>query len=211
MSATRVLLLDDHHIVREGVRALLDKTQDIEVVAEAGSVAEALATEETVDIIVSDLVLPDERGADVVRRVGQAHPDASIVVLSMIDDPTDVQMCLAAGARGYLLKEAASTELVDAIRRVAAGDEYVQPALGAALARWRQAPGHVHSRIASSLTAREVEILRLIARGHTNAEVAKMLFVSVRTVENHRANVMRKLGVKTRAELVRYAADNELS
>ena len=207
MSATRVMLLDDHHIVREGLRALLEKAGDIEVVAEAASVAEAVRSDETVHVIVADLILPDERGADVVRRVGEAHPDAAILMLSMVDDPTDVQMCLSAGARGYLLKEAASTELVEAIRRVAAGDEYVQPALGAALARWREAPGRVGSRTSSSPTPREVEVLRLIAVGHTNAEVAKMLFVSVRTVESHRASVMRRLGLKTRAELVRYASD----
>ena len=205
MSRIAVMLMDDHAVVREGLRALLERTGDIEVVAEAASVAEAVRTDETVHVIVADLVLPDGRGADVVRRLGEAHPDAAIVVLSMVDDLTEVQICLAAGAHGYLLKATASAELVAAIRRVAAGEEYMQPALGARLARWREAPTRPRSPAASSLTPREVEVMHLIAAGHTNAEAAKMLFVSVRTVENHRASVMRKLGVHKSSNLVRIA------
>jgi two-component system response regulator NreC len=156
-------------------------------------------------VIVADLVLPDERGADVVRRLKARHPDAAILVLTMVDNPTDVQLCLAAGARGYLLKETASTELVDAVRKVAGGEDYLQPSLGAAIAKWHETPGRVHARAVDDLTPREREVLRLIALGHTNAEIATMLFVSVRTVENHRASVLRKLGLHTRAELVRHA------
>ena len=202
-----VLLMDDHVIVREGLRALLEKQDDMEVLAEAGSVGEAVSLEVRPDVVVADLVLPDDRGADVVKRLRDRYADAGILVLTMVDNPTDVQLCLAAGARGYLLKETASTELVDAVRRVASGDDYVQPALGAALARWRDAPGRVHARALDDLTQREGEVLRLIALGHTNAEIAQMLSVSVRTVENHRASVMRKLGLHTRAELVRHATD----
>jgi len=205
--AISVLLMDDHVIVREGLRALLEKQEDMEVLAEAGSVGEAVSLEVAPDVVVADLVLPDDRGADVVKRLRDRYADAGILVLTMVDNPTDVQRCLAAGARGYLLKETASTELVDAVRRVASGDDYVQPALGAALARWRDAPGRVHARAIDDLTHREGEVLRLIALGHTNAEVAQMLSVSVRTVENHRASVMRKLGLHTRAELVRHATD----
>ncbi len=206
----RILLMDDHVVVREGLRALLERTDDIEVAAEASSVGEAISLDVAPDVIVADLVLPDERGSEVVRRLVERYPEASVLVLSMVDNPTDVQMCLAAGAKGYLLKETASTELVDAIRKVAGGADYVQPALGAALARWRDAPGKVHARAVGDLTPREREILRLIALGHTNAEIAKMLYVSVRTVENHRASVMRKLGMRTRAELVRHASDSGL-
>lgn len=204
------MLLDDHAVVREGLRALLDRHDDIAIVAEAGSVADAEAVEAAPEVIVADLVLPDDRGADVVRRLVARFPDARILVLSMVDNPTDVQMCLAAGAKGYLLKEAASTELVDAIRQVASGQEYLQPALGAALLRWREAPGRVHARATDNLTPRETEVLRLIALGHTNAEVAKMLFLSERTVENHRASVMRKIGAKSRADLVRHATETGL-
>jgi two-component system response regulator NreC len=200
-----VLLMDDHVVVREGLRALLERQDDIDVVAEAGSVTEAVESDAHPDVVVADLVLPDDRGADVVRRLRERHPDAAILVLTMVDNPTDVQLCLAAGARGYLLKETASTELVDAVRRVAAGADYLQPSLGAALAKWREAPGRVHARAIDELTPREREVLRLIALGHTNAEIATMLYVSVRTVENHRASVLRKLGLRTRAELVRHA------
>ena len=200
-----VLLIDDHVVVREGLRALLERQEGVTVVAEAGSVDDAVALDVRADVVVADLMLPDERGAEVVRRIKQRHPDAAVLVLTMVDNPTDVQMCLAAGASGYLLKETASTELVDAVRRVAAGSDYLQPSLGAALARWRDTPGRVRARAIDDLSEREREVLRLIALGHTNAEIASMLFVSVRTVENHRASVMRKLGLRTRAELVRHA------
>jgi two-component system response regulator NreC len=200
-----VLLIDDHVVVREGLRALLERQEGVTVVAEAGSVDDAVALDIRADVVVADLMLPDERGAEVVRRIKQRHPDAAVLVLTMVDNPTDVQMCLAAGASGYLLKETASTELVDAVRRVAAGSDYLQPSLGAALARWRDTPGRVRARAIDDLSEREREVLRLIALGHTNAEIASMLFVSVRTVENHRASVMRKLGLRTRAELVRHA------
>jgi len=116
-----VLLMDDHVVVREGLRALLERQQDIHVLAEAGSVAEALEADVDPDVVVADLVLPDDRGADVVRRLRERYADSAILVLTMVDNPTDVQLCLAAGARGYVLKETASTELVDAVRKVAGG------------------------------------------------------------------------------------------
>jgi len=175
--------------------------------AEASTVAEAVALDVDPDVVVADLMLPDERGVEVVRRLKQRHDKAAILVLTMVDNPTDVQQCLAAGARGYLLKETASSELVDAVRKVAGGEDYLQPSLGAALAKWQESPGRVRARAVDDLTPREREVLRLIALGHTNTEIATMLYVSVRTVENHRAGVMRKLGLRTRAELVRHAAE----
>lgn len=202
-----VLLMDDHVVVREGLRALLERQDDIEVMAEASTVAEAVALDVDPDVVVADLMLPDERGVEVVRRLRQRHDKAAILVLTMVDNPTDVQQCLAAGARGYLLKETASSELVDAVRKVAGGEEYLQPSLGASLAKWKESPGRVRTRAVDDLTPREREVLRLIALGHTNTEIATMLYVSVRTVENHRAGVMRKLGLRTRAELVRHAAE----
>ena len=200
-----VMLMDDHNVVREGLRALLERQTDVRVIAEAGTVAEAEAVEADPDVIVADLVLPDDRGADVVRRLGERFPRSAILVLTMVDNPTDVQLCLAAGAKGYLLKEAAGAELTDAVRAVAQGREYLQPALGAALARWREVPGKARTRATVDLSERERQVLRLIALGHTNAEIARLLFLSVRTVENHRASLMHKLGVKTRADLVRLA------
>ena len=201
----QVMLMDDHNVVREGLRALLERQADIRVIAEAGTVAEAEAAEADPDVIVADLVLPDDRGADVVRRLRERFPRSAVLVLTMVDNPTDVQLCLAAGAKGYLLKEAAGAELTDAVRAVAQGQEYLQPALGAALARWREVPSKTRTRGSVDLSDREREVLRLIALGHTNAEIARMLFLSVRTVENHRASLMHKLGVKTRADLVRHA------
>jgi two-component system response regulator NreC len=205
-----VLLMDDHVVVREGLRALLERQDDIDVMGEASTVAEAVAMDGDPDVVVADLMLPDERGAEVVRRLKQRHGNAAILVLTMVDNPTDVQLCLAAGARGYLLKETASSELVEAVRKVAGGEDYLQPSLGAALAKWKDAPGRVSARSIDDLTPREREVLRLIALGHTNSEIASMLFVSVRTVENHRAGVMRKLGLRTRAELVRHATGTGL-
>lgn len=202
-----VLLMDDHVVVREGLRALLERQDDIDVMAEASTVAEAVALDVDPDVVVADLMLPDERGVEVVRRLKQRHQNAAILVLTMVDNPTDVQQCLAAGARGYLLKETAGSELVDAVRKVAGGEDYLQPSLGAALAKWKESPGRVRARAVDDLTPREREVLRLIALGHTNSEIASMLYVSVRTVENHRAGVMRKLGLRTRAELVRHAAE----
>jgi len=200
-----VLLMDDHTVVREGLRALLEREEDIDVVAEASTVGEAEEVEVRPDVIVADLVLPDERGADVVRRLKHRHPHSSVLVLTMVDNPTDVQRCLAEGAGGYLLKGSASTELVQAVRTVARGEDYLQPSLSAALARWREASTRVHAGAPGDLTPRERDVLRLIALGHTNAEIATMLYVSVRTVENHRSSLMRKLGFRTRAELVRHA------
>lgn len=203
----QVLLMDDHVVVREGLRALLERQDDIDVMAEASSVAEAVALDVEPDVIVADLMLPDERGVEVVRRLKERYQKAAILVLTMVDNPTDVQQCLAAGARGYLLKETAGSELVDAVRKVAGGEDYLQPSLGAALAKWKESPGRVRARAVDDLTPREREVLRLIALGHTNTEIATMLYVSVRTVENHRAGVMRKLGLRSRAELVRHAAE----
>jgi two-component system response regulator NreC len=128
----------------------------------------------------------------------------------MVDSPADVRLAFAAGARGYLLKEAASAELVQAVRRVAAGEDYLQPAMGAAMAASRRTPPRAHAATAEALSGREREVLRLVALGHTNAEIAQMLFVSVRTVESHRASLQRKVGVRSRAELVRFAREHTL-
>jgi two-component system, NarL family, response regulator NreC len=165
-----------------------------------------VASDAEPDVVICDLVLPDGRGAEVVLAARERFPDAAVMVLTMVDDPADVQQAFAAGARGYLLKEAASSELVDAIRKVVAGEEYLQPAMGAALATLRQGTTRAHASARARLSPREREVLRLIALGHTNAEIAELLFLSLRTVESHRANVLAKLRLRTRAELVRYAA-----
>lgn len=202
-----VVLMDDHRMVREGFRALLEREEDIEILAEASTVEQAVSLSLNPNVIVADLLLEDDRGADVVRRLREAHPDAEILVLTMVDNPTDVQLCFAAGARGYLLKDTAAAQLVDAVRKVAGHSDYLQPSLGAALATWREVPGRVRTRAVVDLTDREREVLRLIALGHTNAEIAKIASISVRTVENHRASIQRKLAIGSRAELVRRAGE----
>jgi two-component system response regulator NreC len=206
-SPVRLLLLDDHALMREGLRALLNREDDLEVVAEASGLDEALAAGADPDVIVADLVLSDARGAEVVAGLHARYPDAQILVLTMVDNPADVHLTFAAGARGYLLKEAASTELADAIRKVADGQDYLQPAMGAAMAAMRPVPEVAHASADVGLSGREVEVLKLIALGHTNAEIAAILHVSLRTVEHHRASILRKLGARTRAELVRYASE----
>jgi two-component system response regulator NreC len=128
----------------------------------------------------------------------------------MVDNPTDVHLTFAAGARGYLLKEAASSELSEAIRRVASGRDYLQPAMGAAIAAMRSVPEMAHASATNPLTDRETEVLRYIALGHTNAEIGSILHVATRTVEHHRSAIMHKLGLRTRAELVRYASERGL-
>jgi len=201
----RVVLVDDHAILRSGLRKVLEAEADIEVVGEAESaeraVFEALSTKP--DVVVMDVVMPGMSGIDGTPAVLQAAPGVKVLVLSMQDDPRYVREAFAVGAAGYVLKEAADTEVVAAIRAVAAGERYVHPALGAKLVA---AEADDRRRAAQDpLSEREREVLRLLALGHTNQEIAKQLYISVRTAETHRAHIMRKLGLSSRAELVRYA------
>jgi two-component system response regulator NreC len=201
----RVLIADDHALVRSGLRMLLESEGDFEVVAEAGTADEAVraARLEKPDVVLLDVVMPGRSGLDALAEVLEAAPEAKVLVLSMQDDPRYVREAFAAGASGYLLKEAADAELVAALREVAAGSHYVHPALGARIAA---ADAAAQAKAASDpLSDREREVLRLLALGHTNQEIAKMLFISVRTAETHRAHIMQKLRLSTRAELVRYA------
>ena len=206
----RVVLVDDHAILRSGLRRVLDAEADIEVVGEAESaeraVFEALANKP--DVVVMDLVMPGKSGIEGMPAVFQAAPDVRVLVLSMQDDPRYVREAFEAGAAGYVLKEAADTEVVGALRAVAAGERYVHPTLGARLVA---AEAEERKRAeADPLSEREREVLRLLALGHTNQEIAKMLYISVRTAETHRAHIMQKLRLSSRAELVRYALENGL-
>jgi DNA-binding NarL/FixJ family response regulator len=205
-----VLLVDDHAVVRAGIRMLLESQSGVEVVAEASSAEEALALglDRDPDVIVTDLSMAGLRGASVVEAFAGRFPDALIQVLSMVDSPTDVRRALDAGARGYILKGAAAAELPDAIARILKGEPYVQPALGALLASHGSRDASYADPVAA-LTEREREVLKLLALGHTNPEIASRLFLSPRTVESHRANIQRKLGVRSRADLVRAAAEIE--
>ena len=201
----RVLIVDDHAVVRAGLRLLLDAEDDIETVGEAGDAREAIfeARSTKPDVVLMDVVLGDKSGIDVTPEVIHEQPQARVLVLSMQDDPRYVREAFAAGAHGYVLKEAADTELVRAVREVARGGSYVHPALGARMAAADAAAADAAEQ--DPLSDREREVLRLLALGHTNQEIAQMLFISVRTAETHRAHIMQKLRLETRAELVRYA------
>jgi two-component system response regulator NreC len=204
-----VLIVDDHAVVRSGLRRLLEQ-EGFEVVAEAGDMRNAVfeARVHKPDVILMDVVMPGQSGIEATPAVLKEAPDAKVLVLSMQDDPRYVREAFDAGASGYVLKEAADTELVQAIREVAGGGRYVHPALGA---RMITAAAEERRRAEEDpLSDREREVLRLLALGHTNQEIAKMLYISVRTAETHRAHIMQKLRLTTRAELVRYALDQGL-
>jgi len=202
----RIVLADDHIVVRSGLRLLLDAEADFEVVAEAGDVESArrYVRGHHPAVLVLDLNMPGGSSLDAIPAIREESPATEIVVLTMQEEPAFARRALGAGALAYVLKEAADDELVQAVRRAATGQTYLNPRLGARLAA-EPVPGPP-----DDLSEREVDVLRLIALGHTNAEIAEQLFLSVRTVETHRAHIQQKLRRSTRAELVRYALDRGL-
>jgi two-component system, NarL family, response regulator NreC len=203
----RILIVDDHAVVRSGLKLLLEGQADMEVVGEAGDARMAVfeARAHKPDVILMDVVMPAGSGIEATPAVLKEAPDAKVLILSMQDDPAYVREAFAVGASGYVLKEAADSELVAAVRDVASGNHYVHPALGARLVA---AEADDRARAAEDpLSEREHEILRLLALGHTNQEIASELYLSVRTVETHRAHIMQKLRISTRAELVRFALE----
>lgn len=204
----RIALCDDHAVVRSGLRHILEAETDLEVVAEAGTAEEAVqvARDSQPDVFVMDIGLPDRNGIAATADVCAVSPATKVLILTVHDDIAYLRRAFDAGAVGYLVKEAADIELVQAVRQVAGGNQYVHPSLGAALL----APDAATVRPAGpggELSVREVEVLQQIVLGLTNAEVAAHLFVSVRTVETHRAHIHQKLNVRTRAELVRIARE----
>jgi len=206
----QVVLVDDHAVVRSGLRLLLDGQEDIKVVGEAGNAQDAVFRARALrpDVILLDVVMPGESGIEVLPTLLKESPDTRVLVLSMQDDPSYVREAFAAGASGYVLKEAADEEVVSAVREIAGGGSYVHPALGA-----RMVAAEAQERAAAEadpLSEREREVLRLLALGHTNQEIADQLYISVRTAESHRAHIMQKLRLATRAELVRYALSHGL-
>jgi two-component system response regulator NreC len=203
----RVLIVDDHAVVRTGLRRVLDAEHDLETVAEAADAERAVfqAIENKPDVVLLDVMMPGKTGIEGMPALLQAVPDAKILVLSMQDDPRYVREAFEAGASGYVLKEAADTEVVSAIREVAKGGSYVHPTLGARLVAAESAEARRAEE--DPLSDREREVLRLLALGHTNQEISTQLFISVRTAETHRAHIMQKLRLSSRAELVRYALD----
>jgi two-component system response regulator NreC len=210
----RVLVVDDHALVRSGLRRLLDAEADITVENEAGSAEQAvrMARMDKPDVVLLDITMPGRSGLEVAGEIKRAAPKAAILVLSMHDDSTYVREAFAQGASGYLLKEAADEELLTAVREVAAGHQYVHPMLGARLASAESLVDVQAAKLAAAnpLSERETEVLGLLAAGHTNQQIAKTLFISVRTAETHRAHIMQKLHLTTRSQLVHYALQHGL-
>jgi len=206
----RVLVVDDHAVVRSGLRALLDREDEVTVVDEAATADEAVfrMIEHKPDVLLMDVTMPGTSGLEAIPKLLQASPATRVLMLSMHDDPRYVREAFAAGASGYVLKEAADTEVVAAIRTVAAGQSYVNPSLGARMVE-AEAKAAAEAK-ADPLSEREHEVLRMLALGHTNQEIAKTLYISVRTAETHRAHIMQKLGLGSRADLVRYALAHKL-
>ena len=201
----RVLVVDDHAVVRSGLRLLLDAEPDIEAVGEAPNAERALyeAIELKPDVVLMDLQMPEKGGIEGMPALLQALPTTKVLVLSMQDEPRYVRAAFEAGASGYVLKEAADSDLVAAVREVAGGGRYVHPTLGARMIEAEAAERRQEQE--DPLSEREREVLKLLALGQTNQEIASMLFISVRTAETHRAHIMQKLGLSNRAALVRYA------
>jgi len=201
----RLVVADDHAVVRSGLRLLLEAEDGFTVVAEAGEIdtAARMVRAHRPDVLVLDLNMPGPPSLPAIPELSQ---QTAVVVLTMQNDPAFAREALQAGARGYVLKEAADAELVQAIRSAAEGGTYLNPALGARMAAAPAQP----SGPPDDLTEREVEILRLIALGHTNVEIGAQLYLSVRTVESHRSHIQQKTRRTTRAELVRYALEHSL-
>jgi len=200
----RVLIADDHGIVRSGLRLLLERQPDIEVVAEAADGAEAreLAIREKPDLAILDVRMPKLTGLQATREIKRQAPDVAVLILSMHDDERYLFEALKAGASGYVLKTQADTDLLEAIRAVERGEPFLSPAAQQALIKDVLERG---SAVAEELTPREQEVVKLVAEAHTTRQIAEILHLSDKTVENHRANAMRKLGMRDRVELVRYA------
>jgi two-component system, NarL family, response regulator NreC len=198
----RIVLADDHAVVRSALRMLLDAEPGLEVVAEAGDVDDAIryVRGHRPDVLILDLNMPGRASLEALPDIGEASPETKIVVLTMQSEPAFAREAIQAGVLGYILKEAADAELVKAVRLAAQGRTYLQPDLGARLAA-------EPAEASDELSSRELEILRYIAFGHTNIEIADELQISVRTVESHRAHIQQKLHLSKRSELVRYALE----
>jgi two-component system, NarL family, response regulator NreC len=204
---TSILIADDHAVMRSGLRMLLEREEDFEVAAEAGDVEETIRKLKAYkpDVLLLDLHMPGGPSLPSIPEMREASPETRIVVLTMQNSVGFVREALRAGALGYVTKEAADAELVEAVRLAVNNQPYLHPQLGA-----RLATEPIQEGPPDDLSEREVEVLRLIALGYTNSEIAGQLFLSVRTVESHRAHIQQKLRLQTRAELVHYALENKL-
>jgi DNA-binding NarL/FixJ family response regulator len=209
MAKIRVLVADDHAIVREGVRMILAKEPDIEVVGEAGDGQEALDLVERLrpQVVIMDISMPGVGGIEATQRLKATHPQVQVLALTMHEDESYVFQLLRAGAAGYVLKRAAAQDLVQAVRAAARGEAFLYPSVARRVVEdylKRVEAGEERERY-DGLTAREKEILTLIAQGLSNQQIAEKLFISIKTVQTHRAHILEKLGLHDRTELVRYA------
>ena len=203
-----IVLADDHELVRDGIRMVLEAEPDFEVVAQAADAETAAryVLGHKPRILILDLNMPGTSSLELMPRIVESSPSTAVIVLTMQNEPSFARQALRAGAKGFVIKQSAATELVAAVRAVLAGDTYINPNLGARMAAEPDTPAGPPD----DLTPREIEVLGLLALGYMNPEVADKLVLSVRTVETHRANIQRKTGLTTRAELIAYAIENGL-
>ena len=208
----RILICDDHKLMQRGIRTLLEAEPDMLVVGSASDTEEALrlAALSHPDVVLMDISMPGGGGLEAIRHLTAHDPRIRVLVLTVHEDESFLHEALKAGATGYIVKRAAETELLDATRAVMRGDVYVHPAMTRSLLRSLTAPPSPEGVAAESLTTREVEVLRLLARGLTNRQIAEKLTLSIRTVEAHRANITAKLGLRTRVDLANYAESRKL-
>lgn len=209
---TRVLIVDDHAIVRTGLRALLQVEPTLHLVGEAtgGYEAIAMVADSSPDVLVLDLSMPDLDGIAVTRQLKPLYPDLKILILTIHEDDALLREAIDSGASGYILKQAAESELISAIQIVMRGDMYIDPSMLRNLIQEQPQSASAGPESVEPLTPREVDVLRLIVQGYTNRQVGEELRISVRTVEGHRANLSGKLGLRSRVELVRYAREHGL-
>lgn len=208
----RILIADDHGVLRAGLRALLDAEPDLQVAGEATNGPETLrlAGELRPDVILLDVSMPGVGGIEVARQLGETWPGARVLILTVHEDKQLLQKAIQAGALGYITKRAIKSELINAIHAVWRGDMYIHPTMTRALLKDTPPTPSTGDDLVEPLTPREIQVLRLIAQGHTNSQTAEILCISARTVESHRANIMDKLGARGRVELVRYAMKHGL-
>ncbi len=211
----RVLIVDDHTLIRRGLRDLIEGEPDLLAVGEAGSSDEALRLAEELqpDVVLLDVSLPGLGGIEVTRRLRAAQPELRVLILTVHEDESLLREALHAGAAGYIVKRALDSELIEALRAVAHGDPYIHPLMTRALLQALQPPpppAPPAQAPVEPLTPRELDVLRLLAHGYTNREIAGHLSISVRTAEGHRASLMAKLGLRSRLDLVKYAEEHRL-
>ena len=208
----RILIADDHAVVRSGLRALLERDPDLEFVGEAGDGAETLRQVETLqpDLVLLDITMPPVSGIETAKQLKETHPELLVLFLTMHEDEALLHEALRAGGAGYVIKRAEEAEILQAIHAVSEGDLYVHSSMTRALLHQSVTSEQRRGGPVEPLTPRELDVLRLLVRGNTNRQAAEVLGLSVRTVENHRANLMGKLGISSRVELVSYAEEHEL-